>query len=343
MAVRQVAQLLSSRRVLSTLVVLCTGALIGWFAYREFRITPMSEARRSYDEQNYPRAIELSESFLSEHPADQDAMLLLARSYGRLGRWAEAEVYFGQVRLNKPDDLHLRASGLIARRLWPEAATVYEQILQSWPMDGRALEQLSRIRIQQERHEEAMLLAKRLVRVPSHEVAGYLIIGTIEFHHNSFARAAEAFEEVVRRSPNLKSVPGDAATTVQMLAESLLVLGRAADAEQYALQARELSQSPESCWILGLARQHQGDHEGARRYWEETVARDPNNVRAIRELGRDCLVREQPAEALKWLLRAIEIDPNDPGTLQALIATYRRLGQDEEARTLIERLKNLSK
>ena len=340
-AVWRLGRLLSLRTATYALTVVCAGALVSWFAVRWFVVTAIGEARRAFEEKNYTLAIDLAERHLEGHPSDQDAMLFLARSYAQAGRWPEAEAYYGQVRLRKPEDLHLRAKGLVTRRLWPEAGLVYEQILQNWPMDGWALEQLARIRIQQQRNDEALTLAKRLILVPSYEVAGHLIVGTIEFHKHSFARAAESLEEVVRRAPDLKSIPGDPGTVLQWLAESLLVLGRAADAEQYVMRARDLSQSAESCWLLGMARQHQGDSEGARRYWEETVARDPNFVRAIRELGRDSLVRQQPEDALRWLQRAREISPNDKGTLQALIATYRRLGQEEEAHKLSETLKSL--
>ena len=336
-----IGRMLSRRTATYALAVVCAGTLLTWLAVRWFVVTAMSEARRALEDKNYTLAIELAERHLEGHPADQEAMLLLARSCAQVGRWSEAEAYFGQVRLRRPEDFHLRAKGLVARHLWPEAGLVYEQILQSWPLDGRALEQLARIRIQQQRYDESLTLAKRLAQVPSYEIAGHLIVGTIEFHRASFVRAAESFLEVIRRSPDLKSVPADTGMVLEMLAESLLVLGRAAEAEPYALRARELTQSPESCWLLGMARQHQGDAEGARRYWEETVARDPSFVRAIRELGRDSLVHRQPEEALQWLQRAREIAPNDKGTLQALIATYRRLGQEEEARRLTGELKSL--
>ena len=341
MAAWQVVHLLFRRSVIVALVLAGAAAVASWFALQWFLVTEMTEARRAYDERNYTLAVQLAEHHLSQQPSDQEAMLLLARSYGQLGRWPESEAYFGQVPLRKLEDFQLRATGLVARSLWSEAALVYEQIRQTWPKDGRALEQLARIRIQQERVNEALILAKQLTQVPSYEVAGHLIVGSIEYQRYSYAQAAESLKEVVRRSPDLKSIPADPGIMLEWLAESLLVLGRTAEAEEYALRARDLSQSAQSSWLLGMARQHQGDNEGARRYWEETVARDPNFVRAMRELARDALVRDQPAEALRWLLRALEIAPNDKGTLQALIATYRRLGREEEARKVSETLKSL--
>lgn len=317
------------------------GAVLCFFAAQKLTVTAFSEARHALEQGNYAFAIQLGEQYLTQHPADQAAMLLLARSYALSGQWAEADAYFGQVPLRDSDDFHLRARGLTTRGLWCEAAMVYEQIVQKWPMDGRALEQLARIRIQQERNDEALTIARRLTHIPSSQVAGYLIVGTIEYHMNSYAHAAEALEEVVRRSPDIHTIPGDPAPVFEWLAESLLIQGRPAEAEKYALQARELSQSAASCWLLGMARQHQGDADGARAYWEETVARDPTALRAIRELGRDSLLRQQPEAALQWLQRAREIAPNDKGTLQALIATYRRLGREGEAHDLVAVLKTL--
>jgi tetratricopeptide (TPR) repeat protein len=108
-------------------------------------------------------------------------------------------------------------------------------------------------------------------------------------------------------------------------------LGRPADAERYALRAREVSSTPDPCWILGRVRQQQGDEDGAKRYWEEAVARDPQHNAALRELGRLALLQQQPEQALAWLLRAREAKPDDTATAQALAATYRHLGQEEAA------------
>src|SRR5262245_3438119 len=120
----------------ATVVLACAAALI-WFGIQWFVVTSMSEARRAFAERNFPLAVQLAEQHLSEHPNDQEAMLMLARSYSQLGMWAEAEAYFGQVTLRKLDDFHLRARGLASRSLWSEASSVYEQIRQKWPNDGR--------------------------------------------------------------------------------------------------------------------------------------------------------------------------------------------------------------
>jgi Flp pilus assembly protein TadD len=89
------------------------------------------------------------------------------------------------------------------------------------------------------------------------------------------------------------------------------------------------------CWILGQVRQQQGDEEGARRYWEEAVARDPAFVAALVELGRLALLRQELEEALMWLRRAHEASPTDNGAVQALAATYRLLGREDDAVQLL--------
>jgi tetratricopeptide (TPR) repeat protein len=324
-----------------TLILLCAVAIVGFLAVYWYGDSPGSAAGRALADGNVEAAIEAAERRLATHPGDTSTMLVLARSYGRAGRWVEAEAYFCQVPLNQLEDLHLRARGLVARGLWCESSFVFEQILQKNPADGQALEQLARIRIRQERNDEALELGQQLTQIPSWEVHGYLIVGAIEYHKGSYARAAEALEEVVRRSNDVTSLPVEPASFLEMLADALLILGRAEEAEQHARRARDLAQSPNSSWLVGVARHHQGDSDGARQYWQETVDLDPMALRAIRELGRDALLRQQPEEALRWLERARAIDPNDKGTLQAMVATYRRLGRETEAREVTEILRNL--
>src|SRR5438093_91542 len=118
--------------------LLCLGvvATLGWMGFFWWNSLPLAEAQRAFRAGEYAIAAELAEARLNQgHPDDQKAMRLAARSYANLARWAEAEAYFARVPLSDTQDYRLRARGLESRRLWTEAALVYDQILQRWRDD----------------------------------------------------------------------------------------------------------------------------------------------------------------------------------------------------------------
>jgi tetratricopeptide (TPR) repeat protein len=153
----------------------------------------------------------------------------------------------------------------------------------------------------------------------------------LDYGANNPAKTVESLEEAMRLSPNLEGVPTGRAQVLQLLAESLIQLGKADDAEPYAQEARRLSSSPDPCWLLGQVRQMRGDETGAQQFWEEAVARSPTIVPALRELGQLYLKRREPQKALPWFLRAKEVEPNNSAVLYSLDVTYRYLAQEKTA------------
>lgn len=318
-------------RLLGSLLAVALGGAAGWMGFQWYARLPVHEARWALEAERWPAAVQWAEGWLAQHPADQEAMLLAARAYARQGRWEEAEAYFAQVPLEELDDFHLRGEGLVTRKLYDEAAIVFEQVLQRWPMDGEALQRLAALRGEQLRMQEALILARRLCQVPTHQVSGHVLTGMLETQYGNPDRAIEALETALRLSPNLEGSPVKVETVWIQLAEMLFYFGRPAEAEPYARQARERMTGPKPCWILGRVCEQRGDEQGARQYWEEAVARDPSFVPALRELGRLALLQQQPNEALTWLVRAYDAEPQDLATVQALAAAYRQLGQEEAA------------
>jgi tetratricopeptide (TPR) repeat protein len=305
-------------------------ACAGWFAFRWAQSLPLTEARLAFAVQNYEIAAQLAEAQLQSKPGDPEAILLAARSYARRNRWPEAEAYFTQIQLRDAEDFMLRARGLEARQLWSEAAWVYEQMLQKWPNNGNAIQHMAAIRSQQGRDQEATILAQRLIQMPSHQVVGYVIAGLIEFRMQNSIRAVELIEKAVAVSPELEGLHTDRAKVFEWLAEGLVELGRPEDAERYALKVRDLSVEPGPCFVLGRARQQLGDEDGAMSCWKEALARDPNHVPSIIEIARIHLRRMDPQEALRWAMRAQQLEPNSTVVTYLMTTIERMLEQQKK-------------
>ena len=314
---------------LGACLVLVGFGLVWW------RALPLEETRQVYGSGQYLLAAQLAEQRLAQgDPHDPEAMLLAARAYAQLGRWPEAEAYFCQLPLRDREDLRMRARGLETRQLWTESAMVYEQIVQRWRDDGDALQHLAAIRVQQDRAQEALILSRRLAQIPSYEAIGHVLTGMIEHEMQNQQQAVDEFERALAVSPELKGIPTERWQVLQWFAEALLMLGRSDDAEKYALEARQLSSSAEPCLVLGQARQQMDDDEGARRYWTEAAARNPNFVPALKELAQLCLRQGTLDDALRWCAHAHELEPENPAIKYLLRTIYIRLGQLDKANEL---------
>jgi tetratricopeptide (TPR) repeat protein len=292
---------------------------------------PHRAIRLAYQRRDYSSALRLAQVRMADDPADMTSVRWAARAHAMLGQWPEAEAHFAQVPALELADLELRVQGLEARKLWVEAASVYENILHADPLNGNALQRLAVIRIQQDRDPEARVFAQRLTHVPSRRAVGLVMTALLDYGANNPAKTVDALEEAIRLAPNLDGVPTGRAEVLQLLAESFIQLGKADKAEPYAQEARRLSSAPDPCWLLGQVRQMQGDEAGALQFWEEAVARSPTFVPALRELGQLYLKRREPQKALPWFLRAKEVEPNNSAIQYSLDVTYRHLAQEKTA------------
>ncbi len=333
-------ELLSGVKLLAAAVVGC--ALVGsglWFAASWWFNDPLRQAKQALERGEFLTAARQAEAWLEEHPNDQDAMLLAARAYARMGRMEEAEAYFAQVPLEEKADFYARAAGLVRRKLWTEAGVVYEEILRRWPNEGSALDRLIRIRLQQQRLVEAIKLAQRLKSLPGWEATGYLLLGLLEFERHQYVDAAKYLEQAIKLVPDLDPEKTHVDKDVVLLAyaECLYTLGRLEEAIKHAQEARDLSNKADPCYILGLCYQQKGDVQKARQFFEEAVARDPAHMRSIVALGKLALMERKPAEAAKWFEKATKLSPSDEGAWQGLIAAYRQMGEHEKAEEIARR------
>lgn len=337
--VRPANSLLTALKLIA--VALVAAALVGGGIYLGVRYwfnDPLRQAWEAYEKKEFRTAVQLAEDYLKENPTDQEAMLLLARSYVRLGEFEKAEAYFAQVPLEEKEDFYARAAALVHRKLWTEAAVVYSDILQRWPDEGRALDQLIRIRLQQERLEEAIELAKRLRHLAGWEATGALLLALLEFQREQYVDAARYFVEGLKLVPDLdpEQTHIDRDVIYQAYAETLYQLGDIDRAIEYAMKARDLGNKPDPCYVLGLCYENKGDPVRSRQFYEEAIARDPKHLRSLLKLGQLAL-SESPEEAVKWFQRVLEIAPNNDAARQGLIAAYRLLGQDDKVTELLQR------
>ena len=123
------------------------------------------------------------------------------------------------------------------------------------------------------------------------------------------------------------------------LAELLLT---EAPAEAAAHLERLRQQRPENNHVrlrLAAARRSLGQLEESSQLLDEVLARDPDNIAALAERSQVALDAAQPADAERWLRRALALAPDAPSLNLLMSRCLQLLGRGEEAQRDQERFR----
>ncbi len=90
---------------------------------------------------------------------------------------------------------------------------------------------------------------------------------------------------------------------------------------------------------LGQCRLLQGRHEEARGLLEAAVEEMPRDLPLLIHMAKLELAERRPAEAERWLRRALEVDPIDPEALYTMVSALQLLGRRQEAAATLEQYK----
>jgi tetratricopeptide (TPR) repeat protein len=300
--------------------------------------------------------------------------LRLARLLAREGRLEEAEAVLARVPAaanGDPAGLAKELARLLqAQRRYGEAETRWRAIAEAVPEDVGALQGMVRtMRLRHRFTDAARTIEGALARAPGSRL---LVLEAARL-----ALQREAYREAGRRYRQALALPGPAAEVLDELAAVEMAQHRFAAAE--AILVRLIEAEPRKpAWRASLARaaEERGDLELAIRRWNEVLELDHGHLRAgiaigrlveefgrldeaeavfrdlaetrpdaiepLYQLGRMALVQSDLEGAVRWLERALAIQPLDWATGAALVraaAEQHRFARARAmARSLRERL-----
>ena len=164
------------------LILAGVGGLTLW---HDLRAPDRREARAAYARGDVPTALRRALDRLDRHPRDGDAAWIAARCYSQLihadeaGPYCEAAARAADL---STDDLQVRALGLPRSNRSEQAIAAYEEILRRDPENPTALQRLAAVRWLRSEIKQALDLAGRLSRIPSHAAVGHVMLA--EIHHD---------------------------------------------------------------------------------------------------------------------------------------------------------------
>jgi tetratricopeptide (TPR) repeat protein len=251
------------------------------------------------------RAYHYSSRWTNEYPDHWHARFWHGRTLEQGLRQDLAAEAYDQVLAQKPDHLeaHLRR-GLVLqwRGRYPEAFGHLETYLRHRPDDPTALLALARC---QHSLRPAALVKEtldRLFALPGEHPEGWVLAGQLELDADRPGEALPWLEKAFERIPHDRTVNRALATTLHQL-------GRHVEAKQYEQRHRQI----------------ESDLRRMDELTKALLAR-PRAVDLRYEAGTALLRLGQEAQAIRWFVSALLLDPGHQPTRKALAGCIDRLG-----------------
>jgi len=271
-------------------------------------------------------AIRLLEQATQAQPRNPAFHADLAQAYLASQRAADAHAAFQRATRLDPRNPQFVVGAAICLAMQgaaTEAERQLRKVTRRHPGHPLAWFNLGNVLRDQGRPQEAAEMYRRVIRLDPAFADAHNCLGGVLHEGDHFDDAEQAYRQHLALQPD--SVEG-----YFNLASLLVDRGRAADAVGVCRQGLERfagsAGPPELQWMLGSALVHQGEFAAALVAFRAAVAMDPANPRALTGYGVALLQTGNEQEGLRWLLRALELEPDSPEFRHAMAGVYLSMG-----------------
>ncbi|HWM27786.1 MAG TPA: tetratricopeptide repeat protein, partial [Woeseiaceae bacterium] len=222
---------------------------------------------------------------------------------------------------------------LVSRNEFGHAESLSRALLQKYPSDVNVLGLRGAVLIKLNRLEDAETSLRQTIRLAPtfakpHEDLGLVLLGL-----KRPAEAADILRNAVRLDPELE-------LAWLNLGKALAMLGFGKEADE-AFE-KSFSLNPQRKKLAHAAELHkEGRLEEAERLYREVVRDDPDNVDALRMLGRIALTAGRYADAERLFRRAVKLAPDFAGAVTDLGRVLKEQNRFEESIECFTRLVEL--
>lgn len=255
------------RRLRSALIgaalVAVTACGIGLWAARSRAVAdPAARAASAYAEGNWAEAVRLARQTLAVHKDDPAALRLLARASARLGR-DQAAMAIYEHRLSAQgleiEDRLLRGLMHQRHRQADAAAREWKQVLEASEVAPKSLEELGLFYMNAGEFDNALLVVRRLGKVPGWEARGSMMQGTIRVDLNNIPGAAESFRQALKLDPAEVDRSRNPLGLRKAIARTFLQVASPGEAQRLLEPILESGPDMEASWLMSRVYLQQGD------------------------------------------------------------------------------------
>jgi len=293
----------------------------------------LKDAIAAQESGNFDQAIRGYRSILEKYPNIPEIRSNLGAALAAKGQYAEAIVEYKrtlrlkpnpQARLNlalayyKTADLHLTVETL--KRVREEA-----------PSNLQAVTLLADCYLRLGQNREVIDLLTLLQSVDPQNQAFNYLLGTALVRDGQAAKGQLIIDRILKN--------GDSAEARLLMGTTKYIASDFRGALEDLKKAAELNPGlAEANAYYGLALLASGDQANAKQAFEQELKADPNNFESNLRMGVILRQDEENEAAMKYLQRALQIRPGDPGVLYQIASVELAGGQVDQARRDLEAL-----
>ncbi len=233
--------------------------------------------------------------------------------------------------MTTPAEILARAVQLHQRNELQQAATLYQQILQSEPGHAEALHLLGVVALQRGNLAVAIDLISQAIASNDQVIVFHTNLAAAYHAAGRYEASAASCRAAIRLNPA-------SAEAHNNLGAALKHLGKTAEAVACYRQAVQLKNDYADAWKnLGSTLYDQGEAKAAIEPLERAVQLQPRFAEAHRVLGAAQRKLGQNDQALASYQRALQVSPNSPEALHGLANLIREQGDHSQAIALYRR------
>jgi tetratricopeptide (TPR) repeat protein len=332
-----------ARRVLCQrwTVVLAAAALIatGFFGWREWTLRRLwRQGEEALAARRYAEALQHFSAYLAIRPNDAQACLRAARAARRARDYYQASVLCGRAQDLRADAEIVAIERQLVAVQQGDARPVPDLRERAREEDDLALailEVLIQFDIDTYQLRSAQAGFTEYLRRRPGDLHALLGRGYVWERFLSFADALEDYRAAVAHHP-------DSAAARSHLAGALLTVGTPREAlEQYQWLAQRWPDRVEVRLGLAQSWRRLGDSDQAGAALDAILKDNPENAEALWERGQLAMDQAKPAEAERYLRRAVDTLPFDRRFVFSLYRCLLELGRADDAKSLQARVEKI--
>jgi tetratricopeptide (TPR) repeat protein len=301
MAERSLHQTEAAQRDLSVFQTLSKNSATGPYPYQHLFDYLDNRSKLSTQARTELDVTELNDQ-IQKHPGQPQDLYLLAETYLKLGKLAEARQTIAQLDQISGDDYRTQTGVgvLLARyRLYDDAIQHFQNAVRTNPDSDDLKFDLADAYFRKRQYPEALNAAQKVSPAGLQDGAYLALLGDIEAHSGNSAKAIEIFRNAISRNP---------------------------DNDQFYLS-------------LALVQLRGNDLPGAEQTLQQGLARIPGSGKLVWGSGLVSVLQGNTTQAAERLERAVELLPEWVGSYSTLGVFYYQTGQIEKAREVLNRFK----
>jgi Flp pilus assembly protein TadD len=327
----------------------------------------MALSRLSVSANQLDKGLDAVNKALELSPALPDAMMLKAQILVRLERKAEATQVLKKAVSTHPDNtlLHFAYGRMLLDGEDLEGARKqFGRVVELDPKNAEGLYSLALLELETKQYKSGDQHLKQLLKLRPGEQNAYYYLGYSALEQDDSDAALQWYRKVeggdywtqsqlriaeilVRQGDmdgmknhmrSLRDMNSDQRVPLYLI-EGQVLTDAGLDKEAFDLYGSALQDTPDDEELLyahALAAEKLGKLEIAERDMRRILKNDPENTRTLNALGYTLADRTtRYEEAMSYIIRAYQKDPNDPAIIDSLGWVHFRLGNLDEAHRLL--------